>query len=351
MQRCHRYHCCLLTCAAGGDAGGNAEGMDDGAAGDAMQWRHLSAAMEAIYYDAAHVWDYYGKHVRFRSGQEMITHISTTYGSVKSQATVFRYRREEKERYAAGGGCRKKQDLAAIIDAAAKAQKEAASIMVEPEEREEGADGLRVKFLLEWRVLLKERLTPLIGSVGFGPLLVGIFAADIAAKRGSYNSWRPSYTWCRHFLYKHMNLVVRDVTGHAISAKSHEQQLRLHEANLDWIAELRNQGWADWQFFAVDEFGSFLFPCANRVWALKGARRVLAPLREDKRQLSGALALAGDGTVPVKHMVFDGKTDRSLPSPAVLEKFPEADGWLFDVTSNHWMQHVPKVRFTYLCCL
>ncbi|ORY11387.1 hypothetical protein BCR33DRAFT_829378 [Rhizoclosmatium globosum] len=91
-----------------------------------------------------------------------------------------------------------------------------------------------------------------------------------------------------------------------------------------------------------DEFGAHIIPQGDRKWELKGAQHVDSMFSKDKRQYTGDLAIDAAGNVIAIHMIFAGKTDRSLPSSECRELFPK---FVFHKTNNHWCDHASKVAF------
>eukprot|EP00798_Chlamydomonas_sp_ICE-L_P009181 gene9181-16316_t len=84
-----------------------------------------------------------------------------------------------------------------------------------------------------------------------------------------------------------------------------------------------------------DQTGVFLVPVGRYTLTRQGTEAVRMLEIDDKRQLTVLLATAADGTMLLGQAIFQGKTARSLP-PALDKKTLEDQGWVFDVTENHW---------------
>lgn len=84
-----------------------------------------------------------------------------------------------------------------------------------------------------------------------------------------------------------------------------------------------------------DEYACHLFSQAKWKWEKKGAKKMESLLGQDRRQITGDVAHNAEGTVIAVHAIFDGKTERSLPSHTNMSN-PKFAKYLFSFTDNHW---------------
>lgn len=83
--------------------------------------------------------------------------------------------------------------------------------------------------------------------------------------------------------------------------------------------------------FCADETGMHLTPAPNTTLDIKGAVNVEVGFADDKRQITGMLAVTLDGHFMPAQLIFEGKTARSAPT---TNKYPAQISTT--VSSNHW---------------
>jgi hypothetical protein len=89
--------------------------------------------------------------------------------------------------------------------------------------------------------------------------------------------------------------------------------------------------------------GFHFLPQAAFKWAIEGSKHVENPLKDDKRQFTGAIWASGAGDIVFLECITAGKTARSMATPAVRAKFPKIQ---FQVTPNHWASRATKEAST-----
>lgn len=146
---------------------------------------------------------------------------------------------------------------------------------------------------------------------GFGPGVVQSFATSMTAKNMSISlesGWQPSKEWVLWFLSSSMKLTSRRITNHAVSAEqSEEHKITLSDSLEEERLKLKHLS-------GSDEFGMHYLSQAKWKWEKVGAKRVENYMKEDTRQLMGDMAHNAEGDLIAVHTIFDGKTERSLPS-------------------------------------
>ncbi len=93
-----------------------------------------------------------------------------------------------------------------------------------------------------------------------------------------------------------------------------------------------------------DQTGLRLLPTAKVSRAPVGAKEVALVGASDMRQITGVLGASLDGKILPPQLIFQGKTERSLPSPSV-RKDKKFEGWDFTQTENHWSNLEASKRF------
>ncbi len=81
--------------------------------------------------------------------------------------------------------------------------------------------------------------------------------------------------------------------------------------------------------------GIRLVPTSNTTREMMGVKEVAILGGDDKRQITGVLAVAADGTVLPPQLIFQGSTPGCLPFPLIRGQAKFA-GWSWAYTSNHW---------------
>jgi hypothetical protein len=143
----------------------------------------------------------------------------------------------------------------------------------------------------EWYPKLSEQCEQFMHLPGFGPHVVQSFATSMTAKNMSISlesGWQPSKEW--------------------VSAEqSEEHKITLSDSLEEERLKLKHLS-------GSDEFGMHYLSQAKWKWEKVGAKRVENYMKEDTRQLMGDMAHNAEGDLIAVHTIFDGKTERSLPS-------------------------------------
>ena len=122
-----------------------------------------------------------------------------------------------------------------------------------------------------------------------------------------------------------------------------EKQTRLLNILLDTLAVDLAEGVLPELIVGSDEYGQYLFPQSEYAWDEKGAVEVLVDVHDDKRQFTGNVLHNAAGGLIGWHGIYQGTTDRVLPS-AEVRAIPGAQNFLFGKTSNHWSNLTEKKR-------
>jgi hypothetical protein len=268
-------------------------------------------------------------------GEELLHNVSV--------AQAYRYLEEEK-RYCATGhplAITAPIDLVQLINEAKNdAERKGAEVLaLVPTEEPLGRP---FKFQPAWYDELKSRANEFNKLLGFGPSVLRALATQVQVEQLGIEvdaAWVPSDEWCYWFLHRQMNLTPRRITSHAVLPAQMEQQARLHGITLSRLAIMISEGLQLKHLSGSDEFACHFFSQNNFKWELKGAKQVPNLLKEDKRQITGDFAHNANGRIIAVHLIFDGTTERSLPS-INIRKQQRYNRVLFSRTVNHWANHV-----------
>ena len=305
---------------------------------------YASVTVQRIYRSLCHKWAANGSHAGWRDGEEVQQLILQKLDHQVSRATAFRYLAKEKELWNKGDACAllERVDLVDLINATRSEDKERTLLM--PKEEPMGRPH---EFQPTWYPALAERCNKLQKLLGFGPHVVQAFAILVYADKMEMEpemAWVPSIEWCYWFLHKIMDVTPRRITSHASTLTQKEEQEKLHKITLQRLAIKFSEGMKVKHLSGSDEFALHLFSHAKWKWEKKGAKKVESLLAQDRRQITGDIATNSEGTVIAVHCIFDGKTERSLPTRSILND-PMFALYLFSVTDNHWCNHETKCRF------
>jgi hypothetical protein len=153
-----------------------------------------------------------------------------------------------------------------------------------------------------------------------------------------------SRTWIRDFVHDALNLTFRCPTTAA------QKLLAGWKEQVDYLAY--------WLAFLVHSFsipealvvnmdqrGMHLVPTGgSRTYEKKGRKEVAVAGTEDKRQITIMVSSAADGTTLAPQLIFQGKTDRSMPAGSAVQ-LAKLDGWTFEATENHWSNLVTTKKW------
>lgn len=96
------------------------------------------------------------------------------------------------------------------------------------------------------------------------------------------------------------------------------------------------------QVVNIDQTGVHYITSRSVGRAAKGSKAVQRIAAGDKRAITAVLSVAADGSVLPPQLIFQGKTDASLPACRNDAKFV---GWDFTCTDNHWSNLDAMKRF------
>ncbi len=198
--------------------------------------------------------------------------------------------------------------------------------------------GRPVVFPLEWFDEVKEKLATMKTFAGFGTLHVAAIVTMVHSQKlgqePGFVPFHPSPEWCRWFLKHIMKLSLRAVTSKVVERGSEVRDL-LSEMLIFALAMDLKDGVLPCFMIAHDEFGNNFFPPTDKIWEEVGSPHVYCNGHDDKRQYTGCLSVAADGTLVNYQVIFEGKTERSLPSEVARNKFNKFE-ILYQTSLNHW---------------
>ena len=317
--------------APGLDGSGPADTFSGGAARVTKQYDGADPNLMAFCNAHMHKWAADGSHVGWQPAAHLVAFLEHSLNHTVPRSTASRWLAKEKELFGAGKGTRKKPDLAGLlrgVKAAAAPTLDDMHVTVEP---------AQTVFTEQMKAVLVQRCLELVDIDGFGPELVAALASEVyhdTMHVDPGSAWEPSPSWCYWFMHTRMGLVVRHITSHdAASPDEVEQQQRLHQLNVEYVAIALDEKLPRKFIMGSDEFGMYFFPSGNWKWEKKGAKQVSSDLADDKRQYTGDIVHNATGDIILAVMIFAGRTNACLPLPQVRDKFPN---FYFDVSENHW---------------
>jgi hypothetical protein len=288
---------------------------------------NMSPQMILLVRSYYHQWGKDGKHVGFRKQDDVVEHMQKDFGLGFGASTLKEKMQKEKNDFSRGGGLRERptnmEELLAEMEREREAEKKDVSMrgILSNEEKE----------------LLKAKVLRLKGFAGFGPLVVKTFAKEIYSARKeidpSFPDWEPCQTWCYDFMKTHLNMVHKRVTQRKVivePAKMQDLTQLLMETLARDLVGVDGEAGVPWMFFYTsDETGVHLMPQTSSTWSEKGGKDAVVYAKEDKKQYTADIVLNTKGFVCLQ-LIFEGKTDRSLPKTAI------PDNWIIGNTTNHW---------------
>jgi len=128
--------------------------------------------------------------------------------------------------------------------------------------------------LAPWYDELVAKVKPFLPLPGFGPHVVCTLGQRLYADRTAGEMWTPSDSWARWFMKNKMDLVMRRVTGSAVTPAAVQKQEELHDHNLNVIALLLEEGLKPEAIWFYDEIGERALRCATAVQHIFNSLRV-----------------------------------------------------------------------------
>ena len=286
------------------------EGQEEAEENDPLGLRQ-TALFKYLVRGYCHRWQQNGTHLSWRNIGELIDAVRDNLNMSMSTSAAARWLKKEKGAYEGGKGHRTKPAFKDMLE-----QFNSKKPVLFDEEPDPVRNNHSIKFEEEWYDELRNAVEEVEGVMGFGPELVCALASAIMKDHGRDYVEPMSYDWALWFLAKKMNppFSVRKTTTKKLDDDTIARINELHEMNLDKILYLvENEGF-DLEFFIMsDQFGLFLFPSPDHVWARKGSTHVPGDNAGDKRQITGNLFLTGKGDVRRAEIIYAGKSARSLP--------------------------------------
>ena len=304
------------------------------------EYAYLKGHLQEVHASFAHVWAMDGTHLRFLTGAEYAVRLRDVLGydeSYPKRSTVFAWLDREKHAYSHGKGVRVRPNIVKLMLSEQRAKSQLIRSLGSVQQDTH-------IFKVDWYAGLVDELELTKSEVGFGAWAVASAATRIYKAKADSDDvpWVPSLEWCYWFLHEHMKMTPRRMTGSRDPPEVFEEQQRLHERNLDRLANHLEGGLPLWAILACDELGQYYFPHDAWVWARVGARQVNHKLKADKRVYTGNLGVDATGTVTAVHLVYGGKSEKVLPPVDVRDGFPRG---VFGYTESHWCNHAEKIKF------
>ena len=150
------------------------------------------------------------------------------------------------------------------------------------------------------------------------------------------NTWTPSNQWCYYFIVNVCGWTLRRINSKGrIDRPMNDKQSMLLNNLMDTLALDLADGVSPQLMMASDEFGINLFPQGDYTYNDKGCQHVLMDVMDDKRAITGNIIHSASGALVTYHLIFQGSTERSLPSretrAAIETKFNVTWGY----SNNH----------------
>lgn len=143
-----------------------------------------------------------------------------------------------------------------------------------------------------------------------------------------------SRPWCRRFARIHMGWAMRKATGAAQKLPANWEEVKadfVQRACAVFQVEVKDLA------FVVnsDHTGIELVPSGDYTYEEEGAEEVLVTGKEDKRQITGLVGAAADGTMLPLQLIYKGTSDRCLPSEDCMKE-AKKEGFHFTFSEKHW---------------
>jgi hypothetical protein len=332
---------------------------------------YASKPVREFMHSLTHNWAKDGTHVGFRKGEDVVREIENALGIAVSSSSAYDYVKKEKDMYKqklAGEAMEKRDDclphmirpnLAALIAEASSAAKlptkssaprsdigddELAAVTQSRHGRPPILSAVNFP-------ALKEQILKVSTSPAFCVALVQCLIAihhrkTLNLEPGEESaSWYPSETFVLQFLHKELNMSFRKITAMQamITPEAAEKKARLHQLNIERLgALLRDNVVLPENIVFSDETALWYFPKTVGIWAPTGSKDAVSQLKEDKRNFTGDFAVDGNGEIVKIHVIFQGKTTRSLPPAEILAKY---NNMLITNRENHWCDLEKKIGF------
>jgi hypothetical protein len=123
-----------------------------------------------------------------------------------------------------------------------------------------------------------------------------------------------------------------------------EKQTILLQHLMDTLALDLADGVSPQLMMASDEYGINLFPQGDYTYDEIGVQHVLMDIADDKRAITGNIVHSASGALVTYHLIFQGTTERSLPSPTARESIDKDFNITWGYSNNHWSNLQEKKR-------
>lgn len=153
--------------------------------------------------------------------------------------------------------------------------------------------------------------------------------------------FKASHTRCRKFAETELQWSYRATTTAAakrpIDSTEQGQQLRFRMARAIDTHRIPPDLVINFDQTAIN-----LSPQGTHTYDTRGNAHVYVVGKEDKRLITGVLAVTASGRLLSPQLIYQGATDRSKPSPSVRAGL-EKEGWLFSLSKdNHWANQADR---------
>jgi hypothetical protein len=287
--------------------------------------RTLTNEEKMFVKSSCHIWGADKTHIGWNTAATVARLIDELIPDMNLK-TVSKYLTDERKEYEDGKGVRTPVGLANLVGQAVAKAKAPGISQFKCDDSFATDAGRPVLFPKQELDALKRLVLTLKGTVGFGERTVFLMAKVLLKKKLVYlpeamRSWVPSYSWAYNFLTSFVDLRRRRITGKG-KRVSPEQQAKTQELKLKLFQSIALDvldGVLPALIVTSDEFGVHLFPQNDYTYDHRGAKEVLMEVNDDKRQITGNLAVAGNGNLVGYQLIFGGKTKKVLPKPESLK--------------------------------
>lgn len=266
-------------------------------------------------------------HVGLHSALTAMTLIKEKLYHEVPKSTMYTWLAQEAALLKNGGGLKKCPDMIELISSFKRARDDDSDMAKQPEHTR-----LPKVFWPELadRILLALKAPVFTTEIGIETTAV------FFSEKFPEDEWVPSTSWMHRFFKNFMNLTPRRITGNAMKGGVVEiaAQKAMLDATYQYIAgQLESRKVLLEDIYASDELGVHLVPRASTQWEAKGSRTVLAVTPENKAQITADFGINAAGSIVRMHQITSGRSERSLPAQAIIDKCPRT---VFNYTDNHW---------------
>lgn len=313
-------------------------------AGAGGRGKKLAADRELEMRKDCHRYGRDGKHAGFYPPSVLLQKYVRTLGWVKDKK-AYALHKNELDATARGTSC------VMTVDAYKEERDKITNALrhmrygVSPTEMTSGPKGRPFIFDPDKYDDAKARVMPYINSPNFGPAVVSLLIGRLFSELYPGQHWTPSDSWAWFFIVKVMGLRYRRVTTKAFSTSSLEAQKSMFAELLDNMAvEVARTTMSPTQIISHDEVGCMLVPSRDYAYTDAGEKHPASVGADDKRQYTITLGFNFAGDILPMDVIFEGTTERSLPSPEIRARY--GGEFVFHTSANHWSNlEIKKATF------